>query len=118
MIKRLDGPDKVTGAARFPADLVRSDFLHALIVFTDQPHARLVKLDVAAALATPGVVDVLTADDIPVNEYGLVYRDQPVLIGLGNELTAVAENVSRWEADQLCVVVAESREAAREGAGA
>lgn len=117
MISRLDGPDKVTGAALFPADLVRSDFLHAQIVFTNQPHARLLKLDVEAALAIPGVVDVITSADIPINEYGLVFRDQPVLIGPGNELTAVAENISRWEADQLCVVIAENLEAARAGAG-
>ncbi|MGH8958898.1 MAG: xanthine dehydrogenase family protein molybdopterin-binding subunit, partial [Acidimicrobiia bacterium] len=118
MIGRLDGPDKVTGAALFPADLVRSDFLHAHIVFTDQPHARLVRLDVGGAKAVPGVVDVVTASDIPVNEYGLVFRDQPVLIGLGNDLTSVAGDISRWEADQLCVVLAESVEAARAGAEA
>jgi CO/xanthine dehydrogenase Mo-binding subunit len=110
MIPRLDGPDKVTGAALFPADLARADFLHALIVFTDQPHARLLSLDIDAALATPGVIDVVTAADIPQNEYGLVIRDQPVLIGVGD--------ISRWEADQLCVVVAESVAAAREGAEA
>ncbi|MGI8514810.1 MAG: xanthine dehydrogenase family protein molybdopterin-binding subunit [Acidimicrobiia bacterium] len=109
-VARIDGRDKVTGAAAFPADLKRDDFLHALIVFTDQPHARLKLLDVDPALATAGVIDVVTATDIPVNEYGLVIRDQPVLIGLGD--------VSRWEADQLCVVVGESVAAAHAGAEA
>ncbi|HEY3427967.1 MAG TPA: molybdopterin cofactor-binding domain-containing protein, partial [Acidimicrobiia bacterium] len=118
MITRIDGPDKVIGRALFPADLIRPDFLHAQIVFTDQPHARLLRLDVARAAAVPGVVDVVTAVDIPVNEYGLVFRDQPVLIGLENDLTSVAEDISRWEADQLCVVIAESIEAARAGAAA
>jgi CO/xanthine dehydrogenase Mo-binding subunit len=118
MIARIDGRDKVTGRALFPADLIRSDFLCAQIVFTDQPHARLLRLDVTHAAAVPGVVDVVTAVDIPVNEYGLVFRDQPVLIGLGNSLTAVAEDISRWEADQLCVVIAESVDAARAGAAA
>ncbi|HJU81277.1 MAG TPA: xanthine dehydrogenase family protein molybdopterin-binding subunit [Acidimicrobiia bacterium] len=118
MTPRLDGPEKVKGSALFPADIIYPDFLHAHIVFTDQPHARLVRLEVDQALAQPGVVDVLTASDIPVNEYGLVFRDQPVLIGLGNDLTSVAENISRWEADQLCVVIAESVEAAQAGAAA
>jgi CO/xanthine dehydrogenase Mo-binding subunit len=118
MTQRLDGPAKVTGTALFPADIIHPDFLHAHIVFTDQPHARLVRLEVDRALALPGVVEILTASDIPVNEYGLVFRDQPVLIGLGNELTSVAENISRWEADQLCVVIADSVEAARAGAAA
>jgi CO/xanthine dehydrogenase Mo-binding subunit len=107
---RVDGVDKVTGKARFPADLARTDFLHALIVFTDQPHARLAAFDASAALGSTGVVDVISAVDIPKNEYGLVIRDQPVLIGVGD--------VSRWEADQLCVVVAESIAAARAGAEA
>lgn len=109
-IPRIDGRPKVTGEALFPADLKRDNFLHALIVFTDQPHARLERLDVESALATPGVIEVVTAADVPVNEYGLVIRDQPVLIGIGN--------VSRWEADQLCVVVAETVAAAQAGAEA
>lgn len=118
-IHRIDGRGKVTGEALFPADLKRDDFLHARIVFTDQPHARLTKLDVAPALATPGVVEVVTADDVPVNEYGLVFRDQPVLIGPNqNARSPVPGDVSRWEADQLCVVVAESVAAATRGAEA
>ncbi len=118
-IHRIDGHGKVTGEALFPADLKRDDFLHARIVFTDQPHARLTKLDVTAAMAVPGVVEVVTAVDVPVNEYGLVFRDQPVLIGpVQNSRSAVASDVSRWEADQLCVVIAESVEAATRGAEA
>ena len=116
-VHRIDGHGKVTGEALFPADLKRDDFLHALIVFTDQPHARLTKLDVSAAMAVPGVVDVVTAADVPVNEYGLVFRDQPVLIGpVQNSRSPVPSDVSRWEADQLCVVIAESVKAAKRGA--
>lgn len=110
MSHRIDGREKVIGAARFPADLKSVNPLWALIVFTNQPHARLKGFDADAASATSGVVDVITAADIPVNEYGLVIRDQPVLIGVGD--------VSRWEADQLCVIVAETKEDARRGAEA
>ena len=127
--RRVDATDKVTGAALYPADLRRRNFLHARVVFTNQPHARLLRLDVRPALAIPGVVEVVTAADVPVNEYGLVFRDQPVLIGpneIGSGPVAsgdsgrarVAGDVSRWEADHLALVVAESVEAATAGAEA
>ncbi|MEX2423677.1 MAG: molybdopterin cofactor-binding domain-containing protein [Acidimicrobiia bacterium] len=116
---RIDARDKVTGDARYPSDIRRSDSLSAFVVFTDQPHARLVALDVTRALAVPGVIDVLTAADIAVNEYGLTMFDQPVLIG--TEHTGRSEvpcDVSRWEADHLAVVIAEDDRAARSGAAA
>ena len=58
---RPDALGKVTGAARYPADLVRPDMLRLKVVFAERPHARIRSLDTAAALAHPGVVAVLTA---------------------------------------------------------
>ena len=114
---RIDGYDKVTGQARYPADRAPADALAAKVVFTDQPHARLVELDVSAARAVPGVIEVFTGADVPVNEYGLTLFDQPVLVGVNDTARAdVAADVSRWEADQIAFVVAESVEAAQRGA--
>ncbi len=114
---RQDGPGKVTGATRYPADGVPADALHAKVVFSDQPHARMVAFDASAAEAVDGVVMVLTAADVPVNEYGLTLFDQPVLVGLNSTgRTAVACDVSRWEADKIAIVVAETPEAATQGA--
>ena len=79
---RHDAHGKVTGEAGYPADRMPADALHAVVVFTDQPHARLVSLDCSAAEAVDGVVAVVTAADVPVNEYGLTMFDQPVLIGV------------------------------------
>ena len=118
-VPRIDAADKVTGAALYPADLRRRDFLHARAVFTNQPHARILRMDVSASLRIPGVVEVVTSADVPVNEYGLVFRDQPVLIGTEHTgRSAVACEVSRWEADHLALVVAESVDAATAGAEA
>jgi CO/xanthine dehydrogenase Mo-binding subunit len=115
--RRIDAVGKVTGQAPYPADLFPDDALHAVAVFTDQPHARLLALDPSAALATDGVVAVLTADDVPVNEYGLTLFDQPVLIGTTDPARrAAGADVSRWEADHVAVVVAESVDAAQIGA--
>lgn len=115
---RLDAPAKTTGAAQFPGDRIGPDALWAKVVFTDQPHARLLALDTAAARSAPGVETVVTAEDVPVNEYGLTMADQPVLVGVTQcRHSAVASDVSRWEADHLAVVVAETPEQADDAAG-
>ena len=116
---RIDAYDKVTGEAPFPSDIHHPDALTAFVVFTDRPHARLLSLDTSATLATQGVLEVVTAADIPVNEYGLTMFDQPVLIGVEHTgRSKVPCDVSRWEADHLAVVIAESETAARAGAEA
>ncbi|MDH4307307.1 MAG: xanthine dehydrogenase family protein molybdopterin-binding subunit, partial [Acidimicrobiia bacterium] len=114
---RVDARGKVTGQALYPGDISLSDAFHAKVVFTDRPHARLLSLDVTGALEIEGVVEVVTAADIPVNEYGLTMFDQPVLIGVEHTgRSVVACDVSRWEADHLAVVIAETKQAAMAGA--
>ncbi|MCP5035868.1 MAG: hypothetical protein GY939_29065, partial [Actinomycetia bacterium] len=64
---RIDAEAKVTGVATYPADRIPDDALVAKVVFTDQPHAELIALDLTAAEAVPGVVAVFGAADVPVN---------------------------------------------------
>ncbi len=114
---RVDAPGKVTGEAIYPGDIRRENFLHALTVFSDQPHARMVRMDLTAARAVAGVVAIFTAADVPVNEYGLTMFDQPVFIGVEHTgRSRIPCDVSRWEADHVALVVAETIEAAREAA--
>ncbi|MFV2001047.1 MAG: xanthine dehydrogenase family protein molybdopterin-binding subunit, partial [Acidimicrobiia bacterium] len=117
-IKR-DAHDKTAGITRYPGDLAATDALVAKVVFSNEPHARMISMDVASAMSVDGVVDVVTAADIPMNEYGLTMFDQPVLIGVdGTGRSKVPSEVSRWEADHVAVVIAESDDAALEGAKA
>jgi CO/xanthine dehydrogenase Mo-binding subunit len=117
--RRPDALGKVTGAALYPGDIHPAGVLHAKVVFSGQPHARMVSMDVSAARSTPGVVLVLTAADVPLNDYGLTMFDQPVLVGIdGNGRSVVPDNISRWEGDQIAVVVAETLGAAERGAAA
>src|SRR5690606_33558997 len=103
--RRVDGTPKVTGAAQYPADRPPAGSLVAKVVFSGRPHARMLAMDTAAAEAVPGVVMLLTAADVPVNEYGLTMRDQPVLVGVGATGRSDApSDVSRWEADHIAVV--------------
>jgi CO/xanthine dehydrogenase Mo-binding subunit len=95
-VARPDARDKVTGAARYPADLIRPDMAHAKAVFARRVHARIVRIDAAQARALPGVLAVLTAADVPHNRYGLIENDQEVLC---------SERV-RYAGDRVALVVA------------
>ncbi len=64
--RRIDSPPKLTGAEQFTADLQIPGLLRARIVGSDYAHARILSVDASAALEVPGVVAVLTADDLPV----------------------------------------------------
>jgi CO/xanthine dehydrogenase Mo-binding subunit len=116
---RIDAHDKVTGAAKYPGDLVRPDMLHMKILFAGRPHARVLSIDTAAAEILPGLVAIYTSRDVPINEYGLQKKDQPVLCG-PNPVSAhaaktgkeVAADVVRFEGDQIAAIVAETEEIA------
>lgn len=111
-VNRLDAEGKVRGATHFPGDISRPNQLYMKIRFAHRPHARITKLDTSAAEALPGVVAVFTAKDVPVNEYGLIMLDQPVLCGPGSE-KPYTDHV-RFIGDQIAAVVAESEEIAAE----
>ncbi len=112
-VPRIDARDKVTGAARYSGDLVRLDMLHMKTLFAGHPHARVISIDTSQALALPGVVAVFTAADVPVNEFGLQWQDQPVLCGptpLLEEqgIRRVRPDIVRCEGDRVAVIVAET----------
>ena len=109
-VARVDAHGKVTGDAPYPGDVTPEALLHARILFSGQPHARMLSIDTTRAEALPGVVAVLTAVDVPVNEYGLIMPDQPAMVGLGS--SKPNSDVSLWEGDHVAVVVAESELAA------
>lgn len=114
-LPRIDAVAKVTGAAVYAGDIDLPGQAWLKIVFAGVPHARITALDVSAARTMSDVVAVLTAADVPINEYGLIVPDQPVLCGPGS--TPQAEIV-RWEADHVALIVAESEAAANAAAAA
>ena len=107
---RPDALGKVTGATDYPADRIRAGMLHAAIVFSHRPRARVLAIDIGQARVVPGVVAVLTAADVPFNALGLIDHDQPVLIGIGDEV--------RFSGDKVALVIAESPDAAEAGVAA
>jgi CO/xanthine dehydrogenase Mo-binding subunit len=120
-LPRIDALDKATGAALYSGDLSRPEMLHMKILFAGRPHARVISIETSAARALPGVAMVLTAIDVPINEYGLQKKDQPVLCGptplpVSNlpEDTRVKGDTVRCEGDQVAAVVAETEAIAAE----
>lgn len=100
----------VRGTARFTSDLpLPAGCLHALPAVSPHAHARFTRVDTAAALAEPGVLAVLTAADIPgENEIGNILPGEPLL----------ADGVVHCVGEPFALVVAESADAARQGAAA
>ncbi|MFC4274455.1 xanthine dehydrogenase family protein molybdopterin-binding subunit [Achromobacter aloeverae] len=132
---RADYLEKVTGAAIYASDVTVPGMLHGKILRSTVPHARIARLDVSAALAIPGVVAILTGDDLkdlPGTEthWGLSLRDRPVIAldkvrYVGDPVAAVAavDEASAEAAVDAIVVAYETlphattaREALAEGA--
>ncbi|MEK6256609.1 MAG: xanthine dehydrogenase family protein molybdopterin-binding subunit [Chloroflexota bacterium] len=107
---RIDALGKVTGETLYPGDINMPNQAHMKILFARRPHAIIHSIDTFDAESMEGVVAVYTAKDIPVNEYGLIMPDQPVLCGPGSGNPA-AERV-RFVGDQVAVVVADTEEIA------
>ena len=110
---RIDAHAKVKGEALYPGDYNFPGTLHMKVLFSERAHAIIRSIDTSKALNVPGVVLILTAPDVPVNEYGLGIQDQPVLCGPGST-KPYADHV-RFIGDQVAVVIAETTEAAELG---
>ena len=101
--RRVDGRAKVTGQTRFADDLVLPRMLHAKLVRSPLPHARITGVDAGRAAAAPGVVAVLTGADFPI-PYGIMPVSQ-------DEHALCREKV-RHVGDPVAAVVARSEAAA------
>ena len=103
---RIEGRDKVTGAAKYAADITRPGMLHAAFVGSTYPHARVVSVDVDAARLFPGVRAVITGADVRPARFGRRLQDWPVL----------AWERVRFIGDRVAAVAADSLEAAEQAA--
>ncbi|MCR1921803.1 selenium-dependent xanthine dehydrogenase [Flavonifractor plautii] len=97
---RTDVRDKVLGRGEYCDDLYLDGMAHASAVRSQYPRARVLDIDASAALALPGVLAVLTADDVPHNKVGHLQQDWDVMIAKGD--------ITRCVGDAVCLVVAES----------
>ena len=111
-VRRVDAQGKVTGETLFPGDIHKPNQAYMKILFARRPHAIVRCIDISDAETMPGVLAVFTSKDVPVNEYGLIMPDQPVLCGPGSA-KPYTDRV-RFVGDQVALVVAESETVATE----
>ncbi len=77
--ERVDAYEKVTGRAKYGADLQFAGMLYGKVLRAKHPSARIKSINVEKARAIPGVWAVMTAQDVPCNEIGVIIQDQQVL---------------------------------------
>ena len=102
---RRDSEPKVRGQTRFAADLPIPGLLHARLVLSHEAHALITAISTDAAQATPGVVAVLTAHDLPIKASGTGRMYEPL-----------AKTEVLYAGQPVALVVAESEAAAEDGA--
>jgi len=104
-LRRVDGEEKVTGRARFAADLELRGLLHGRLLLSPHAHATIRRIPRDAALAVPGVVAVFTADDLPHDGAAPSSRAHCLL----------ARGEVRFAGEPVAVVVAETEASAQDG---
>src|SRR5438309_9018738 len=106
-LKRADSPERLTGTVRYTGDLVLPGLLHGRLVRSPYASARIVSVDKSAAMSMPGVVAVLTAEDLPVRDIRGAVESRSIVMAF-ERTTYVGQPVA--------VVLAESEAAAEDGA--
>jgi len=99
-VKRLDGPEKVTGRAKYTFDISRPGMLYGRIVRSPHPHARVVTVDLSAAQKAPGVKAAIVWRD-PAN------AQRNTVMFQGDEVAAVAADTEEHAIDAARLVKVE-----------
>jgi CO/xanthine dehydrogenase Mo-binding subunit/aerobic-type carbon monoxide dehydrogenase small subunit (CoxS/CutS family) len=107
-IERVDAREKVTGKARYAIDIPFPDTAHAVAVRSDRAHATIIGIDAKAALEVPGVVTVVTGEDLQelYPRFGHMVPDHAIL----------ALDKVRYYGEPVALVVADTRHIAYDAA--
>ena len=106
-VRREDGGQKVTGRATYTGDVNLPGMLHARLVLSPYPHARITRIDASAARALAGVVAVCTAADLPLTRVDGPNRSRDPL----------ARDEVIFDGQPVVAVVATSEEVAEDAVG-
>ena len=108
-VSRLDGPDKVTGKARYAADVPAAGVVHAVLVPATIPHGRVARVGTAPALASPGTLHVFTHENTP--------KLAPIAgPPAGQSFLPLQDDRVRYEGQPVALVVADTLEHAIDAA--
>jgi xanthine dehydrogenase YagR molybdenum-binding subunit len=112
-LTRREGILKVKGEARFAADNHPPGMLHAVLAVSSVARGRVTSLDVQAAKGHPGVVEVMTSANRPALAEDPDAKTNPFMF----RLDLLQNDQVRYANQPIAVVIAETLEAATEGAG-
>jgi aerobic carbon-monoxide dehydrogenase large subunit len=120
-VKRVEDLRFISGRGQYTDDINRPGQLYAHMLRSPHPHADIVKLDVTAARAAPGVVAVFTGADMAKDNVGGIPCGWLVKNKDGSPMAepphpALAVDRVRYVGDQVAVIIAETRNAARDAA--
>lgn len=102
-VPKLENQEKVLGKAEYIADLYPPHMVHAAVLASPHAHALIVGYDITDALAAPGVVAVLTGDDVGEGRMGAFIKDEH----------AIAKHRVRYVGEPVAAVAAETEQQAR-----
>lgn len=110
-VARHDAAEKIAGSTRYAADFAVAGMLHARLVRSQVPSARLVKRDVSEALKMPGIVAVLLGEDVPHNEVWVDVPGQTTeVVALMASMQVLATERVRFHGEPIALVVAENED--------
>ena len=114
-LARHDAVEKIAGSTRFAGDLSYAGMLHARLVRSVVPSARLTRRDTIAARQVPGVVAVLLGEDVPNNEISVDVPGQTVAVGaLKARMQILATERVRFHGEPIALVISETEDALAE----
>ncbi|MBC7498904.1 MAG: xanthine dehydrogenase family protein molybdopterin-binding subunit [Herminiimonas sp.] len=114
-VSRVDGREKVTGRARYAAEHPAMDLIHGVVVSSTIAKGRITAFDLAAALAAPGVIEIMTYDNRPqMRSFDLFYKDMTA--PGGSPFRPLYDDRIVYSGQPVAVVLADTFEAARHGA--
>lgn len=111
-VPQLQSDAKVSGSQVYTGDLVLPGMLHARVLRSPHAHAEVVRIDTTKAREVPGVVDVITFEDVPEHRYNPAFRNPNDAETLFRDERVLNEK-ARFEGDRIAAVAAESERAAR-----
>lgn len=113
-INRIDGKEKVTGVARYSADIKRPDLVHGVLVMSTIANGRIRQIDTSATMKVPGVVGVMSHENVP--KIGGMEKNKNSSQATDRVLHVFQDNQVHYNNQPIAVVLAETFEAATEGA--
>jgi xanthine dehydrogenase YagR molybdenum-binding subunit len=115
-LDRVDGVLKVTGQARYAAEFAREDLLHGHVYTARIARGKITRIDVKAALAVPGVVEVLTHENRPHVAWLDLFHKDMVAPPIGDPFRALYDREVHFSGQPIALVVAATPEIARHAA--